>query len=264
MNQMLHANSVSDFVEKERRDVVAKDYLAQAELGSLDAIHHRAMKLGELGLFRRHFERFLSTFANARTIVELGGGSGWAAYYVKRRLPNAVVHTTDIAPGIIAIHRHWESFFTAKLDGAHCAKSYELPFEDGSVDLAFCFQAAHHFGRHRSTFRELNRILSPHGKALFLDEPVCGPTIYPLAHRRANKRLQDDGVPEDLLIYDRIMRLAEETGFQPLITFDPHVINRSAGATIYYKLLRALPFLYGRMPTTADLTFQKVRSIGKP
>lgn len=251
---MLHISN-SNLNEKEHRDIEAKRHFAEAALDDLELIHFKALKAGELDLFRRHVTRYFDIFKVSNVIVELGGGSGWAAYYIKRLFNMAKVFTTDIAPGVVCIHKCWESFFYSKIDGAYCARSYDLPFESGSVDLAFCFQAAHHFGKHRRTFEELKRVLRPGGTVLYLDEPVCGRSVYALAHRRVNRRLEEDGVPEDVLIYSELMRLSNTLGFKASITMDPHQINRSGWAALYFKLISLMPASQRFLPTTADLRF---------
>jgi SAM-dependent methyltransferase len=244
-------------LDKEERDVANKAPFLTAARNSLDMIHAKALKAGVVPLFRRCFDRYQSHFQNARSIVELGGGWGWASYYVKWRVPQAKVYTTDIAGAIVERHTEWRDFFQTEIDGAYCAKSYELPFEPGSIDLAFCFQSAHHFGRHRSTFKELQRVLRPGGIALYLDEPVCGRMLYKAAHKRVNRRIEEDGVMEDVLIHRELLALARETGFDARIEFDTHTINRGAIETLYYFALSRLGPLKKILPAGASFVFRK-------
>src|SRR5262245_16620713 len=115
-------------LDKEERDVAEKKRFASISRDSPELIHFKALKAGEIPLFRRCFERYASHFERARSIVEVGGGWGWASYYVKWRVPHAHVFTTDIAAAIVERHREWRDFFHTDIDGAYCAKSYELPF----------------------------------------------------------------------------------------------------------------------------------------
>jgi SAM-dependent methyltransferase len=243
-------------VDKENRDIANKASFATTPRHSLDLIHAKALKTGEIPLFRRCFERYADYFHNARSIVELGGGWGWASYYVKCRVPCAKVYTTDIARAIVERHTEWQDFFQTDIDGAYCARSYDLPFEPASIDLAFCFQSAHHFGRHRSTFKELHRVLRPGGIALYMDEPVCGPMLYKAAHRRVNRRIEDDGVMEDVLIHARLLALATQMGFEARIEFDTHTINRGAIETLYYFALSRLGPLKRVLPSGASFIFR--------
>jgi SAM-dependent methyltransferase len=246
--------SVSD---KEQRDIETKMPFATAANNSPEFIHFKALKSSEILLFRRYFERYASYFERAGAVVELGGGWGWASYYVKWRVPGARVFTTDIAGAIVSRHTEWKDFFHTEIDGAYCAKSYDLPFEPVSIDLAFCFQAAHHFGRHRSTLMELYRILRPGGSVLYLDEPVCGQALYKIAHKRVNRRMAEDGVPEDVLIHGRLLDLAREIGFEAKIEFDTHTINRGAIETLYYYALSRLGPMKKVLPAGASFIFTK-------
>ena len=247
----------SDIADKENRDLAAKRNLENDIDVALNRLHHKAQKAGEILLFKRHFDRLSQYFLGASDVVELGGGSGWASHYVKARLPGARVFNTDISPEVANLSTEWDAFFGTSLDGSYCAKSYDLPFAAQSVDLVFSFQAAHHFGRHRTTFKEIRRILRPGGVCLYLDEPVCGRMIYPLALRRVNRRLEDDGVPEDVLVYKDLLRTAAEEGFVGEIAFDNHTINRGSVETIYYYCLSKSAFLSRFLPATACFIFRR-------
>lgn len=251
--------SVSD---KEQRDIAVKMPFATAASNSPELIHFKALKASEILLFRRFFDRYASYFERARSVVELGGGWGWASYYVKWRVPEARVFTTDIAGAIVGRHTEWKDFFGTEIDGAYCARSYDLPFEPVTIDLAFCFQSAHHFGRHRSTLRELYRIMRPGGIVLYLDEPVCGQALYKIAHKRVNRRMAEDGVPEDVLIHDRLLELAREVGFEARMEFDTHTINRGAIETLYYYALSRLGPMKRFLPAGASFIFTKPDSDG--
>ena len=248
----------SDIDDKESRDLAAKRNLENDVDSALYRLHHKAQKAAEIPLFRRHFDKFETYFSAASDIVELGGGSGWASHYVKTRLPRCSVYNTDISPEVAKLSSEWDGFFGTSLDGSYCAKSYDLPFAEKSIDLAFTFQAAHHFGRHKTTFKELKRILRPGGVCLYLDEPVCGRTIYPLALRRVNRRMKQDGVPEDVIVYNDLLNAATAQGFKGEVLFDNHTINRGSIETIYYSLLSTSSLLSRVLPATACFVFRSV------
>ena len=258
MNTLRQTIGFADIADKEQRDIASKAFLADIAPNDVALIHHKSIKAGEIMLFKRHFDRFQKTFEKAKVIVELGGGSGWASYYVKSRVPAAEVYTTDIAADVVDKNKEWASFFNTEISGAYCAKSYALPFDDSTVDLCFCFQAAHHFGKHRSTLLELKRILKPGGIALYLDEPTCGNLFYKPYFKHVNKRLLDDGVPEDVLVHSELMRLAASLGFAADMTFDSHTINRVGFKTLYFMTLSKLDFLNKFLPTTACFRFVKM------
>jgi len=243
--------------EKERRDISAWDNLSKLKLNDdIEFFNHKVQKISELKIFGRDIDQFRHLFQSAGTILEVGGGSCWGSYYVKKLFPAARVIGSDIATAATESHAVWRDFFGAEIDEIHACPSYNIPVEDKSVDLVFCFEATHHFGRHRRTLREFQRFVRRGGHVVYLNEPICGPLLYPLAHRRVNRRLAVDGVPEDVLIHKKILQLAKEAGFEGKLIFDPHVQNRGPVETIYYSCLSRMPFFQGFMPTTAHFVFE--------
>lgn len=253
---MLHAFSAGDMTAKEALDIKAwerhRDRQGDSQSAFLD---HKLEKIAAARKFVRHFDRYGKIFANAGVVLEIGGGSCWASYLVKLRYSSATVIGSDIAPAAVESHSIWESIFGARIDRTFACSSYEIPMEDASIDLVFCFEAAHHFGRHGRTMRELARIIRPNGYALYLDEPTCPPWLYSLAHRRSNKRL--DEVPEDTLLHRQIVALADAAGFDAMVDFDPHTVERGEIQTLYYMVLRRLRPLAGVLPCTANFVMQR-------
>lgn len=240
------------------REAIDIAYWANSERESpqADFLHALLSKTGEARILMEKFARFREIFANATSVLELGGGQCWASCLVKRIVPQAAVTATDIAEAAVASIENWEYTYKAKVDHTAACKSYETPFADGSFDLIFAFAAAHHFTRHKSTFRELHRLLKPGGTVLYLHEPVCPRYIYPLAHWRAQTRRPDE-TTEDVLIYSNILKLAAEAGFKADIVFSPTLTERSQLAGLYFFVIGKLPFLQHLLPTSADFVFRK-------
>jgi hypothetical protein len=90
---------------------------------------------------------------------------------------------------------------------------------------------------------------------LYLHEPSCPPRLHGLAKRRANRKRPE--VPEDVLVHSELCDLAREQGFEASVRFDPDPLNRRPGQTLYYLALRRAPFLWSRVPCTADYLFTK-------
>ena len=256
-NVIYKMDDQSQISAKENADIESKHFLKGYEQCSMEHVKFFAKKMENLSLFEKHYQRFEQYFSNANDIAELGGGSGWASYFIKKMHPNANVHLTDIAEDVVNTHQFWTTLYGCNIDGAYSAKSYDLPFEDESLDLLFCFQAAHHFGKHGATLRELHRVLRPGGIVLYLDEPVCRQWIYPAAHKRVNARLDDDGVPEDLLIYPHLLKIAQDSGFESSIVFAPHAFNRGPLQTMYYFVQMKISFLSRLLPTCGHIVLKK-------
>lgn len=229
-----------------------------------DAVHERPdvesveaiiAKCCEAQVFLLALARFQDDFQSASNILELGGGQGWAAAVVKRRFPAATVITSDISRYAVASLPKWNRVFNTCVDGAFACRSYEVPCPDASQDLIFAYAAAHHFGAQRKTLMEIYRLLRPGGVALYLHEPTCPPWLYACAFRRVNRNRPD--VPEDVLVYPKIVSLAREVGLLPEVHFAPVTVNRRPGPLLYYTVLSRLRFLQRWLPCTAHYRFVK-------
>jgi SAM-dependent methyltransferase len=208
-------------------------------------------KIKDAEVFLSMFRRYRERFQPGGRILELGAGHGWASCLVKHLLPGSHVITTDISPYSLESNSRWQRIFNAKPDEAYACNSYATREPDNSVDLIFCFAAAHHFSNHAKTFAELKRILKRNGAALYLYEPTCQRFIYPLAHRRVNNKRPE--VPEDLLVLADIVRLATEAGLAVRIDYDTCTIRRGFVEGIYYRVLSRVPLLQRILPCTANV-----------
>lgn len=218
-------------------------------------LHHKVNKMAEARAFINKLDKYQAIFYRANSVLELGGGSCWASYIVKTLYPETKVTGTDIAPSAIENSGIWADVFQAHIDDAVACKSYELPFEDNSFYLIFSFASAHHFGKHAKTFSEVNRVLKPGGKLLYLYEPGCRRYIYPLAHWRVNRKRPE--VPEDVLVYRHLLKLCRDIGLEGVVNFDPSVESRGAAETLYFTALRLFPFLQDFLPCTIDMVVSK-------
>jgi len=243
--------------ELARRQAVEIDFwrTSATERPGSDAVENIVNKAADAAVFLDLLTRYGHVFGGAARIMELGGGQGWASCLVKRRHPSAVVVTTDISPHAVASVRKWERVFDTQLDGARACRSYELGVADGSLDLIFCFAAAHHFAAHRRTLAEVRRVLRPGGHCLYLYEPSCAAALHAAARWRVNRKRPQ--VPEDVLVSARIRRLAREAGLDCRVEFYPSVARRGPLETVYYAALTALPPLQRLLPCTANYLFTR-------
>ena len=100
--------------------------------------------------------------------------------------------------------------FEVKIDNSYACKSYEINEIDGSLDLIFCFAAAHHFLAHKRTLLEISRVLKPGGKAFYFYEPATPKWLYSLTRWIVNKKRPQ--VPEDVLKTPELRLFAREAG----------------------------------------------------
>lgn len=220
-----------------------------------DPLGTMLLKIGEARWLVAKLERHRDLFAGAPRILELGAGQGWASCIVKRSFPESSVTASDISPWAIASVPTWERLFEVSLDRTLTCKSSEIPLEPGSLDLVFCFQAAHHFVEHAATIAEVHRVLAPGGVCLLLHEPSSPGYLHRLATYRAN-RLRP-AVPEDVLVPSELLALAERVGFTGAVAYDTTPVNREPVETVYFLLLDKLRFLARFVPCTADYVLRK-------
>ena len=245
-------NQLASFQEREI------EYWRESEHESpeSDSIYNLLNKMSDVPVFMEVLERYRPFFARPGIrVLELGGGQGWSTCLVKRLFPSANVTLTDISPFAIESAHKWESVFQTKLDAAYACTSYSIREPDNSLDLIYCFAAAHHFRAHRRTLAEMQRVLRPGGSAIYLYEPSCPRAWYGIAYRRVN-RIRP-AVEEDVLVWRRLLAIAREVGLKASVDFHPSTLRRRPVAALYYASLSVLPFLCRLLPCSANFVFTK-------
>lgn len=222
------------------------------DCGAVDNILH---KCAEARILLRELRMHSSFFERASIVLELGAGQAWGSALAKREFPHLVTYASDISPDAVRSVSKWERVFSSKVDHVLSCPSNKIPLEDESVDLVFCFQAAHHFRAHRSTLLEIRRVLKRKGFCLYLQEPCCLRFWYPLAYWRVNRKRPE--VPEDVIVHRKLVAIAEEIGFSASYNFVPHTMNRGPVETLYYALLGWAKPLQYFLPCSADFIFFK-------
>ena len=220
-----------------------------------DSIENIINKISDAGVFLDCLNRHRGKLASTGRVLELGAGQGWASCLYKRKFPQTHVTATDISEFAVLSLPKWEKIFAAKVDNAYACTSYQTNEADSSIDLVFCFAAAHHFLAHKRTLREITRILKPGGKAIYFYEPVTPKFLYRLACWRVNRKRPH--VPEDVLIVNQLDQLAQENGLDLSVDYHPSLIKRGAFETLYYFMLNKLAILQHLLPCSANLVFTK-------
>ena len=242
-------------------DCLSRDELRQIafwehspdESPNADSLEALARKFNESRVFLEKLKAFSDLFLSATDILELGAGQCWASCMVKRQIPTARVVASDLAPAAVASAHKWERLLRSKLDQIEVCKSYATPFPDNSFDLVFAFSAAHHFGDHEGTLKELRRLLRPGGSALYFHEPSSPRILYPFAYRRVNGKGCD--YHEDVLVPAEMMELARRCDLRATIWFAPTLTARNPLETVYYLILSRVRLLQRLFPCTVDVAF---------
>ncbi|OGJ89102.1 MAG: hypothetical protein A2268_08885 [Candidatus Raymondbacteria bacterium RifOxyA12_full_50_37] len=102
-------------------------------------------KMTDCGVFEASWTDTRNTSNRQETVLELGGGQGWASCERKKVFPHLKVILTNISEYAIASKPKWEHVFNVSLDNAYACTSYKIPEASSSMDVVFCFAAAHHF-----------------------------------------------------------------------------------------------------------------------
>lgn len=219
-----------------------------------------------------HKSNFIKSFNELRDrlgvraghrVLELGSGQAWASALLKRHHPDAHIVASDIAPDALGFATHYEQMLGVQIDEKWAFDGRAMPFADNQFDRVFTFAAFHHFGRdgdYREPLAEVLRVLRPGGEAWLLYEPLSPPWLYKRAHRRVNRRLESDGVAEDVLVVDRLRSLVEELGGQ--LEVQPHpqpLFREGVKQTLYYALLSKLPASARWTVSTVNLVIRKPR-----
>ena len=212
-------------------------------------------KMAEARIFVAYLEKLKHLLPERGTVVELGAGQGWSSCVYKKLFPAARVIATDLSSYAIESIDYWHRIYGVRTDGHYACKSYATDEPPQSVDLVYCFAAAHHFVEHGKTLAEIARILKPGGRALFLHEPVCSRLLYPLAYRRVNAVRPE--VPEDLLIVADVRRLAAAVGLTTSLVRNAPLLGAQVFGTMNYRLQRSLPLLAHLLPSSMSFVFDK-------
>ncbi|MGQ0828492.1 MAG: class I SAM-dependent methyltransferase [Bacteroidota bacterium] len=223
------------------------------ESASIDNIVN---KMGDCGVFLIVIEKYRPLFNEAKEILELGGGQGWASCALKSRFPHLKITLTDISEYAILSKHKWEKIMNVSLENAYPCKSYEIPEGDATQDIIFCYASAHHFADMDKTMREINRVLRKGGHCFFFHEPTTIQLFYKFAYKRVNKKRHV--VPEDVIVRSKLLRLAEANGFNAEVHLNPITMNRGPIETIYYYVLSKIKILQRTLPCTANFHFQKL------
>lgn len=120
--------------------------------------------------------------AGARTIVDLGAGTGLLAMHVLERLPGALLHLIDVSEAMLAQARQR---FAANANVTFETGDYSVVALPAPTDAVISALSIHHLvdGQKRALFAGVARSLRPGGVFINADQ-VLGPTPHLERHYR--------------------------------------------------------------------------------
>lgn len=217
-------------------------------------------KFTEAGIFAVNFEKYLPLLKGPKIhLLEIGGGECWASCLLKTLHPELHATGTDLSPDAVMGAEMWGALLETRLDNVYAASADQLAMiESGSVDIIFCFQAAHHFPNQTSVLREAYRVLRVGGTVLYLYEPLCS-GLFNFVFSKL--RLKRGGIPEDFINPVSILRSATELGFSASCHPSSYCARgplsfRTVLKYNYFLLSCHRPFRYF-MPFWGNLVFKK-------
>jgi ubiquinone/menaquinone biosynthesis C-methylase UbiE len=136
-------------------------------------------------------------------IVDLGAGAGWCSDLLQRLNRTSVA--VDISLEMLQVSRQRK---TAVPITAVAGDFERLPFVSGSFDKAICLSALHHVPDMGAAVREIARVLTDKGVAVF-SEPGAGHATMPAS----TTATRDFGVLEQEVLIAPFMEMCRAAGF---------------------------------------------------
>jgi len=133
-------------------------------------------------------ERFRKVWADARSILDLGTGTGALLPVIERAFPLVSLRAVDLAHAML-IRAHSRN----GVAGLANADARWLPFAPTSFDVVICHATFPHFSDKPATLRELRRTLRPGGMLLILHD--SSREQVNAIHRRAGGAIASDILP---------------------------------------------------------------------
>ena len=120
-------------------------------------------------IFRPWAERLVTTakLLAGERVLDLACGTGIVARTAASRVgPGGTVKGLDINPMMLEVAREVSTGLATSIEYAE-GSAQSLPFDDSSFDAVFCQQGLQFFPDRTAVLREVARVLTPRGRAVF-------------------------------------------------------------------------------------------------
>ncbi|MBP2298466.1 class I SAM-dependent methyltransferase [Azospirillum picis] len=124
----------------------------------------------------------------ATRILDLGCGGGHVSYRAARHATEVVA--VDLTPEMLEVVAQTAAERGLTNIATREAAAEALPFADGHFDVVLCRFSAHHWHGFEAGLREARRVLTPRGKAIFIDVVSPAPALLD-THLQVVETLRD-------------------------------------------------------------------------
>lgn len=191
-----------------------------------------------------------------RRVLDFACGTGWTSEWLNRC--GYDVHAFDVDPA--AIHMaNLRPQFDPRIDGSRYHTSvgdgHVIGFADEFFGHVFCFDSLHHMKDYRSVLQEMNRVLVPGGRAIFVEPGSRHSTSAETIQFLKDHPFGDWWIEKDVDLME-IHDLGRETGF-PSLRAKPfllpslvdfgfvdwyHILDNPTGIANYMRDLRRFSY----------------------
>jgi SAM-dependent methyltransferase len=254
--------SESVLTDSDRKEFVANDKW-EAELAQYGDGRFIFNDIVQKSNFIQTFQQVVSRLklSGRETVLEMGASHCWATVLLKGMYPDGYFVASDLLPACVRHASRWERLLDAKINEKWAFNCRDIPFRDAQFDLIFTFAAFHHFGEkgnYEAAIREMIRILKPGGRIVLLYEPSSPQLFYRSAFKRVNRKRQDEGVDEDVLLCGKLRKIVEGLGCTfEAASYPIWQYRESAGSTLYYFLLSLVGPLRKLLVSTVNIEIHR-------
>lgn len=144
--------------------------------------------------------------SDARTIVEIGAGTGLFAAEFARLAPGATVYAVDIEEAMLAWMRENRPEVASGRLVPMLAEESRIPMDDATADVAYMINLHHELANPAGSYAEARRILAPGGAFMAADwarvESPKGPPLEVRADPLEVAAILRDAGFEDVMVLD--------------------------------------------------------------
>jgi ubiquinone/menaquinone biosynthesis C-methylase UbiE len=195
--------------------------------------------------------------------LELGGGTCFDSYYLKRKINKIEIVATDISPYVLKVSKSFPSLFKVKLDNYCACDAQHLPFRDNTFDVIFGTEFLHHCESLIAATREIARILVRNGFFLGI-EPMCGGITKPIimSLSGANWRTRNEHIRENRYNFAEWKNAFEKAELRVSISSidNPEIYKSLIGKKCHpscYKGRYLTKYIYSTFLNLVPQSFQK-------